>query len=198
MELTVRLAYLAYLAVSATAVYNLAAVSALLGVSGGGGGSFLGWIFAVIYFLVTPMFAWCLWYRRLYSAAKNGSSLAYITFFVFFFVNTCFTLIGAVAPPFGGGTIWGLTGWISAVRLMTRTSMDMDNFEGQTAVAVFYAIGASIFSLLSLYNVYMFRATIQGFKQARLSMAQARQEMKNSSSTTKEQGKGSSAAGARV
>lgn len=157
------MAYLAYLGLLVALIFQLGAATAALGV---GGQSFLlAWLFSVIFLISGAPLGWTLWYKRLYVAIMKDSSVSFIMFFLFYGVNVGFSIVAAVAPPFGDNVQFAFTGWMSGITAFSFAN-DNSNFEGWRAVGALYCIGATLYSLLAAFSILVYRSSIHTYRSA--------------------------------
>ncbi|KAL6751308.1 scamp family-domain-containing protein [Haematococcus lacustris] len=124
------------------------------------------WFLAMIYWLTGVPLSMYLWYRRIYNAARDDSSLGMWAFFLFFTVNLAWCIWCAIAIPFSSER-WSFTGFGSAM-----AAFKISGFNG-----TIYIIGAACWVLLSLWSFWCLKDAYVfyksgGFKAAKQSHTQ--------------------------
>lgn len=86
-------------------------------------------------------------YRRLYNAAIKDRALTYALFFLAYLVHIAFCVWSAIAPPLPGANAWSHTGYIACLRA----------FKANKFVGVLYAIGGVLWTLESLWSLWVMK-----------------------------------------
>lgn len=146
----VREAYAAYLGLVFCLLFNFFCTSAALGVLGSDYiGSFL---WAAIYMLGGIPGAFFSWYMRAYAAGQHDRALSYVGFFCLFPAHLVFSIWSAVAPPFAAGK--SHAGFMAGLGMLRKS----------TGVGVVYLIGASFWSIESLWSVWLLQDMYMHFR----------------------------------
>jgi len=89
--------YYSFLLLTLSLVYNFlfcATAAMFTGMESG----FAAWLMALVYLITGVPGAFYLWYKRLYSAAKNDSAMNYLWFFLIYLVHVAFCFYAFIAP----------------------------------------------------------------------------------------------------
>ena len=92
------MAYYSFLLLTLSLVYNFlfcATAAMFTGMESG----FTAWLMAMVYMITGVPGAFYLWYKRLYSAAKNDSAMNYSRYFVVYLFHIAFCAYAFIAPP---------------------------------------------------------------------------------------------------
>jgi len=147
----VRMAYWHFLASLIVLLYNLVcAVSCLIGL----GPEAIGDLILACVFIpfLGAMFFFV--YRRLYKAAKSGSSLSYFLFFIFFTIEILIAILAVVGPKRSGlmGIIW--------------TVAAFDKEEGNQTVGFMCLVNSILWAASAGFMIYLWIHTRVNFSQA--------------------------------
>ncbi|KAL6751517.1 scamp family-domain-containing protein [Haematococcus lacustris] len=122
------------------------------------------WFLALIYWITGVPLSMYLWYRRIYNAARDDSSLGMWTFFLFFAINLAFCIWCSIAIPFSTAR-WSFTGFGSAL-----AAFKISTFNG-----TIYIIGASFWVLLSLWCFWCLKDAFMFYRRGGFKSAKAHQ-----------------------
>merc|ERR1711953_162100 len=155
--------YVYYLWIGHTA---LRLVSVLLGLMlifvGGGVGSLL---YAVLWFVVFTPLSYLLWFRPIYKAFRDDSSISFMAFFFIFFFQMIFTFFRMLTGLGSGGLIVGF-------ELVSATGAS----GGTIFVGILLIIESVGFGILTLADFYVLTRVHKMYRSTGASMAKAQQE----------------------
>lgn len=162
-QIPVRRAYWAYLGLILCLFWNFIGGSALLITKSD---QIAAWLWTALFLVGGVPGGYFLWYSRLYNAAIKDSAFGYAVFFAGFFANLAFSVWSAVGPPIAAKN--SHCGYISAINKIG------DN----TGVGVIYFIGAGLWTLESLWSVWVYKSVYRSFRGQGMTAAQVKRDAK--------------------
>uniref|UniRef100_A0A7S3VSH0 Secretory carrier-associated membrane protein n=1 Tax=Dunaliella tertiolecta TaxID=3047 RepID=A0A7S3VSH0_DUNTE len=122
------------------------------------------WFLSLIYWVAGLAGSLWLWYKRLYHAARHGTTAGYVVFFLFYFVHICWCIWCAIAIPVEAAS-WSFSGFATAI-----AAIDVHPFPG-----VIYFIGAALWCLEATWCLWCIKDTYLFFR-GRGGIEQAKQD----------------------
>ncbi|KAF5841678.1 scamp family-domain-containing protein [Dunaliella salina] len=120
------------------------------------------WFLSIIYWVAGLAGSLWLWYKRLYHAARHGTTTGFVVFFLFYFIHICWCIWCAIAIPVESAA-WSFCGFATAI-----AAIDVHPFPG-----VIYFVGAALWvceatwCLWCLKDAYLYFRGRGGIKQAK-------------------------------
>lgn len=156
--------YVYYLWIGHTALRLANAIIALMWVFAGG--SFVGLILALVYFAIFTPLSYLLWFRPIYKAFRDDSSVSFMVFFFVFFFQTLVSILRAL----GWGE--GSTGLILGFQTVSAD----DATGGSIFIGILMILDGIGFGILALGDAYVLIRVHRMYRSTGASLAKAQQE----------------------
>lgn len=138
-----RKAYIAWIVIAVTFLWNIITTLSVLIVSGGGS-AIASFLLGIAYAIFSIPVSFLI-YRTLYNAARKSKPSLYVLFFFLLWIQIAIFILYAI----------GINGW-GAAGFFTMISVFQDD---QTIVGIFCVVVTILFALLAIFHIYLFFAS---------------------------------------